>query len=82
MPRATGWGDTFTYLDTTFFRDDKRTYSLFGETAARWSLMDADEDRSHRAVADVLVAASLEFGSGHRRNLHLGAISRSQRIGL
>ena len=29
------WGDTFTYLDTTFFRDDERTYSLFGETAAR-----------------------------------------------
>ena len=23
-----GWGDTFTYLDTTFFRGDERTYSL------------------------------------------------------
>ena len=66
------WGDTFTYLDTTFFRDDERSYSLFGETAARWSLMDAKEDRSHRAVADVLVAASLEFGSGTVETFTLG----------
>ena len=66
------WGDTFTYLDTTFFRDDERTYSLFGETAARWSLMDAEEDRSHRTVADVLVAASLEFGSGTVETFTLG----------
>ena len=66
------WGDTFTYLDTTFFRDDERTYSLFGETAARWSLMDAEEDRSNRTVADVLVAASLEFGSGTVETFTLG----------
>jgi len=58
------WGDTFTYLDTTFFRGDERTYSLFGETAARWSLMSSEDDRSHRVVTDVLVSASLEFGSG------------------
>ena len=66
------WGDTFTYLDTTFFRDHERNYSLFGETSARWSLMNSDEDRSHRAVADVLVAASLEFGSGTVETLTLG----------
>ena len=66
------WGDTFTYLDTTFFRDVERSYSLFGETAARWSLMDAEEDRSPRTVADVLVAASLEFGSGTVETFTLG----------
>ena len=66
------WGDTFTYLDTTFFRDDERSYSLFGETAARWSLMDTEEDRSNRTVADVLVAASLEFGSGTVETFTLG----------
>ena len=58
------WGDTFTYLDTTFFRGDERTFSLFGETSTRWSIMDSDEDRSNQAVTDVLVASSLEFGSG------------------
>ena len=67
------WGDTFTYLDTTFFRGDERTYSLFGETAARWSVMDSDEDRSNQAVTDVLVAASLEFGSGTVETFTLGS---------
>jgi len=66
------WGDTFTYLDTTFFRGDERTYSLFGETAARWSVMDSDEGRSNQAVTDVLVAASLEFGSGTVETFTLG----------
>ena len=66
------WGDTFTYLDTTFFRGDERTYSLFGEPAARWSVMDSDEDRSTQAVTDVLVAASLEFGSGTVETFTLG----------
>ena len=66
------WGDTFTYLDTTFFRGDERTYSLFGETAARWSVMDFDKDRSNQAVTDVLVAASLEFGSGTVETFTLG----------
>jgi len=68
-----GWGDTFTYLDTTFFRGDERTYSLFGETAARWSLTDSDKDRSDRAVTDVLISASLEFGSGTVETFTLGA---------
>ena len=27
------WGDTFTYLNTTFFRDDQRSYSLFKRVA-------------------------------------------------
>ena len=66
------WGDTFTYLDTTFFRGDERSYSLFGETAARWSLTDSDEGRSNRGVTDVLVAASLEFGSGTVETFTLG----------
>ena len=66
------WGDTFTYLDTTFFRGDERTYSLFGETAARWSLINPDEDRSNKAVTDVLVAGSLEFGSGTVETFTLG----------
>ena len=66
------WGDTFTYLDTTFFRGDERTFSLFGETSARWSVMDSDEDRSNQAVTDVLVAASLEFGSGTVETFTLG----------
>jgi len=34
--------------------------------------MDYDEDRSHRTVADVLVAASLEFGSGTVETFTLG----------
>ena len=67
-----GWGDTFTYIDTTFFRGDERTYSLFGETAARWSVMDSDKDRSNQAVTDVLMAASLEFGSGTVETFTLG----------
>ena len=66
------WGDTFTYLDTTFFRGDERAYSLFGETAARWSLTDSDQDRSNRAVTDVLISASLEFGSGTVETFTLG----------
>ena len=66
------WGDTFTYLDTTFFRGDERTYSLFGETAARWSVMDSDKDRSNQAVTDVLITASLEFGSGTVETFTLG----------
>ena len=66
------WGDTFTYLDTTFFRGDERTFSLFGETSTRWSVMDSDEDRSNQAVTDVLVAASLEFGSGTVETFTLG----------
>ena len=66
------WGDTFTYLDTTFFRGDERAYSLFGETAARWSLMESDEDRPQKVVTDVLVSASLEFGSGTVETFTLG----------
>jgi len=66
------WGDTFTYLDTTFFRSDERTYSLFGETAARWSLVGSDNDRPNRVVTDVLVSASLEFGSGTVETFTLG----------
>ena len=34
--------------------------------------MNTDEVRSHRAVADMLVAASLEFGSGTVETLTLG----------
>ena len=66
------WGDTFTYLDTTFFRGDERAFSLFGETSARWSVMDSDESRSNQAITDVLVAASLEFGSGTVETFTLG----------
>ena len=67
-----GWGDTFTYLDTTFFRGDERAYSFFGETAARWSLADSDQDRSNQAVTDMLISASLEFGSGTVETFTLG----------
>ena len=66
------WGDSFTYLDTTFFRGDKRTFSLFGETSARWSVMDSDEDMSNQAVTDMLLVASLEFGSGTVETFTLG----------
>jgi nucleoside-specific outer membrane channel protein Tsx len=67
-----GWGDTFTYLDTTFFRGDERAYSFFGETAARWSLADSDQDRSNQAVTDMLISVSLEFGSGTVETFTLG----------
>tara|TARA_B100000683_G_C12196667_1_gene434892 strand:+ start:121 stop:495 length:375 start_codon:yes stop_codon:yes gene_type:complete len=39
------WGDTYTYLDTTFFRGDQRDYSLFGETTVHgrsWMLKRTD----------------------------------------
>ena len=66
------WGDTYTFLDTTFFRGDQRDYSLFGETTVRWSVTDAEEDRSNNRVSDVFLSASLEFGSGTVETFTLG----------
>ena len=66
------WGDTYTHLDTTFFRGDQRIYSLLGETTVRWSVMDSEENKSNKRVSDVFVSASLEFGSGTVETFTLG----------
>ena len=45
---------------------------MFGETTAQWSLMECDEDWPQKVVTDVLVTASLEFGSGTVETVMLG----------
>ena len=66
------WGDTFTYLDTTFFRAmNALTHCLGRRPRAGLSLIPIKTGQI-RAVTDVLISASLEFGSGTVETFTLG----------